>query len=106
MIEPILAVVAFLGNPFQASVSTSIAGAVMILGGISYRSAKKRRLGQVKETPMRRGVELTLLAAILVIILFQNNLIDLIESDPVPNLIIPVWALLAYFIELFRHRRS
>ncbi len=75
-----------------------IAGPVMILGALAYRSAKKRKLGEVKSTPIRQVVEIALLLLISVMILAQNNVLHLIETDPVPNLLIPVGAILAYLV--------
>src|SRR5262249_47308704 len=45
-----------------------IAGVVMILGALAYRSAKKRRLGEAKSTLMRRCLEIGLLMLICLVI--------------------------------------
>jgi len=37
--------------------------------------------------------------------LAQNNLKNLIATDPVPNLIIPLWAILAYLIMALMPKR-
>jgi hypothetical protein len=73
-----------------------IAGVVMILGALAYRSAKKRRLGEVKSTLMRLCFEIGLLVLICAVIGLQSDLKYLIATDPVPNVIIPLWAIVAY----------
>jgi hypothetical protein len=73
-------------------------GTVMILGALAYRSAKKRKLGEVKSTGLRQAIEVTLLLLIAMIILLQNDIKYLIATDPVPNAVIPAWAIIAYLI--------
>jgi len=73
----------------------------MILGALAYRSAKKRKLGEVKSTLTRQLVEVALLLGICVVVLGQNNLKTLIATDPVPNFVIPLWAIIAYLIAAF-----
>jgi hypothetical protein len=70
----------------------------MILGALAYRSAKKRRLGEVAPSFMRRMFELTAILLIGLIVLSQNDLKSLINSDPGPYFVIPGWAVLAYLI--------
>jgi len=72
------------------------AGVVMILGALAYRSAKKRRTGEAKSTFTRQFLEIASLVLICLVILMQNNLKYLIATDPVPNAVIPIWAILAY----------
>jgi hypothetical protein len=92
-----LARVATLGaNSFEPGSSTLQAGVVIILGALAYRSAKKRRIGEAKSTLTRRFLEIASLVLICLVILMQNNLKYLIETDPVPNALIPIWAILAY----------
>lgn len=85
-------------NNFEPGSSMLQAGAVMILGAIAYRSAKKRRNGEAKSTPTRQFLEIVSLVLICLVILMQNNLKYLIATDPVPNALIPIWAILAYLI--------
>ncbi len=75
-----------------------IAGPIMILGALAYRSAKRRKLGTAKSTSFRKYLEITAICIIIAGVLFQKNLPYLIATDPVPNLIIPLWALIAYLI--------
>jgi len=75
-----------------------IAGPVIILGALAYRSAKKRKLGEVHNTAMRKGLEISALIIIAAAILLQNDLKTLIATDPVPSLVIPLWAIIAYVV--------
>jgi hypothetical protein len=89
----------------QPNLAPSIGALIMILGALAYRSAKKRKLGETKTTLTRQALELTLLLLICLIVLAQNNLMYLINTDPVPNLIIPLWAILAYLTVALRPNR-
>jgi hypothetical protein len=91
-------------NPHVAGtqkLDTLIGGVVMILGALAYRSAKKPKLGEAKWILTRRFLEIALLVLICVLILAQNNLSYLIATDPVPNLIVPIWAIVAYLVIAF-----
>ena len=89
--------VATLGaNSFEPGSSMPEAGVVMILGALAYRSAKKRRIGEAKSSLTRQFLEIASLVLICLVILMQNNLKYLIATDPVPNAVIPIWAILAY----------
>lgn len=87
----VLSILAGLSNP-----SASITGMVITLGALAYRSAKKRKLGTVRSSLSRPAIELVAILTALAVVLLQNDLAFLIQSDPVPNLIIPVWVLVAY----------
>jgi hypothetical protein len=78
-----------------------IAGIVMFLGALAYRSAKKRRLGEATSIRTRQFLEVALLVLICIAVLRQHNLSDLIKTDPVPNIVMPVWAILVYFAVAF-----
>ncbi len=73
----------------------------MILGALAYRSAKKRKLGEAKSTLTRQLIEIALVVLICLAVLAQKDLIYLIATDPVPNVIIPLWAIVAYLIVVF-----
>ena len=75
-----------------------VAGPVMILGALAYRSAKKRKLGEAKSLAERKVVEVLLLLAICAIVLMQKNLKELIATDPFSNLLVPLWAIVAYLV--------
>jgi len=74
----------------------------MVLGALVYRSVKKRRLALVASTPFRRALELIGLVVIAASVLLQNNLFDRLYFDPIPNLLVPLWAFGACFIAFFR----
>jgi hypothetical protein len=78
----------------------------MILGALAYRSAKKRRLGEVDSTLTRRAIEYALLLTLILIVLLQNNLAYLIASDPVPNALIPLGAVIAYLVVVLLPRKT
>jgi len=81
---------------FEPGSSMPQAGIVMILAALAYRSAKKRRIGEASPTLTRQFLEIASLVLICLVILMQNNLKYLIVTDPVPNAVIPIWAILAY----------
>lgn len=99
----ILGVLGFLGG--IASVSKGdhkgdglLAGILMIIGALTYKSAKKRKLGIVRDTKTRVAFEVIALIILIALVLLQNNLIYRIETDPVPNVLVPVGALIAYTV--------
>ena len=83
-----------------------IAGPVIILGALAYRSAKKRKLGEVHNTALRKGLEISALIIIAAAILLQKDLKTLIATDPVPNQIIPLWVIIAYIVIAFKAKQS
>ena len=97
----ILGVLYFISGP--ASIQSGgdgaglIAGPIMILGAAAYRSRKRRLIGLKPGTLLTRALEAAALAIILLLVGLQNDLLTLIRMDPVPNLIIPLWACIAYF---------
>lgn len=95
----ILGFLSFAGSVANPSNSSGfVAGPVIILGALAYRSAKKRKLSEVSNTALRKVLELLALIAIAAAILLQNDLKNLIVTDPVTNLIIPLWAIIAYVV--------
>ena len=80
-------------SPQQDTLRTGI---VMVLGALAYRSARKRRLGEVKSTRTRISFEIILLAAICAVILGQNNFSQRMVINAVTNVLVPAWALVAY----------
>ena len=83
-----------------------IAGPVIILGALAYRSAKKRKLGEVHDTSLHKGLEGLALIIVAAAILLQKDLITLIATDPVPNLIIPLWVIIAYVVVAFKAKQA
>ena len=91
-----LSIVAGLANP--PKFSNFIAGLVAVIGSLIYRSAKKAKLQLATASVTRDVGEAIGVALILGIVGLQRDLLTLMYYDPVPNLILPVWALLAYGI--------
>ena len=90
----------------QLKASSANAGLIMLIGAFAYRSAKKRYLGEVKNTSPRKVVELIGMLIIVLLIVLQKDLIDLLATDPVPNLIVPLWALIAYIIVFIKKQQT
>lgn len=86
--------------------SLLIAGPIIILGALAYRSAKKRMLGEVTASMLRKGLEALAIAVIVASVLLQNDLNNQVITDPVPNLIIPLWAIVAYTIIALKKKKE
>jgi hypothetical protein len=80
----------FLSNP--------IAGVVTLLGSAAYRSAKRTRLGLAKPSWYRTTLEAGAIVTIVAMVGLQRDFGDVAYEDPVPNLLLPAWALIAYGI--------
>ena len=93
-----LGILSFAGSLNPVNPSGLLAGPIIILGVLAYRSAKKQMLGEVKTTLLRKGLEVSALVIIAAAVLLQNDLKTRIATDPVPNMIIPLWAIIAYII--------
>jgi hypothetical protein len=78
-----------------------ITGPVILLGAYAYRSAKKRRLGEVPNTKLRFAVELAAMVLLIAAIVLQNDLKRLIAEDPFPNFAIPLWVVVAYVVAIW-----
>ena len=75
-----------------------ISGFIVILGALAYRSAKKRKWGEVKSSVPRIVAELAAILVIGVLIFGQNNLVAQMVNDPVPNVLIPLLAVIPYVV--------
>ena len=73
----------------------------MIFGALIYRSAKKRRESG-KGGSIRILAEVVGLLVILFMVFGQAELKRNIILDPVPNFIIPLWAVIAYAYGAYR----
>jgi phage tail protein X len=73
-------------------------GIVIILGALAYRSAKKRKLGEVTNSLLRKALEITGVIIAIASVALQKNFLQVLEADPVPNLIIPLWVVIAYIL--------
>ena len=96
----------FISGVKSGSPSGLVTGPVIILGALAYRSAKKRKIGEVNNTRLRKGLEMLAVVMIAAAILLQKDLINLIYTDPVPNMIIPLWAIIAYTVIAFKTRKT
>ena len=76
-------------------------GFVLLLGGLAYRSAKKRYLGEGRISFSWKIFEAVLLAAMLAAVLLQNNFLDRAYFHPIANVIVPILVLIAYVV-IFR----
>ena len=77
---------------------TALNGEVMVLGAAAYRSAKKRKLGQVEGSKLRIGLELLGLILLVLLVVLRDDLKTEIVAHPVGNLLAPLWALIAYAV--------
>lgn len=75
-----------------------VGGPIIILGAIAYRSAKKRKLGEVKSSLTRKSLEVVILLLICFLAFARNDLREALIIHPFASLIIPVWTILAYLI--------
>lgn len=106
----ILGILTFLGSIAQISSgslhASTLAGEGMIFGSLAYRSLKKRRLGLVESTKLRQFLEIIALGLIIALVVLQKDFQIQLAQDPVPNVIIPVWALIAYSVIYFKRQSS
>ena len=86
--------------------SNLFTGIVMVLGGLAYRSAKKRYLLETPNTNSRRLGETVSLAIALASVLLQNDLWLRMAYQPIPYIIAPAWALVAYAIISMKKQRE
>ena len=82
----------------------AVSGVVMVFGALAYKSAKKRWLGEAKSTMTRQLLEIALLVVVCVAVLAQPNLKHLMVTDPIPNVVIPIWAIVAYLVIALKPR--
>jgi len=94
LILGVLSVVAGLVKPS----STLIGGIIIVLGALAYRSAKNRKCGEVTTSLVRKALEVFAIGIIIALILLQRNAMYYIKTDPFPNLVIPLWAIIAYLV--------
>jgi len=100
----ILILVSGLNNP-QGQGSSIYAGLAIIFGSIAYKSAKKRKLKIVQDTSLRKTLEIIALILIVAGTVFQNNLIINWVNDPFPNVIIPIWIIIAYLVVIIKKQK-
>jgi len=93
-----LCLVAGITNPTNFNIDLGIAGAVVILGVLAYKSAKKRKAGLVKNNISRIILEIAAIIITFLIIFLKKDIWDLMYYHPWANTIIPIWVWVAYFI--------
>jgi hypothetical protein len=100
----VLGLVYFVGSfsPSNPSKDGSIAGPVMVLGALAYRSAKRRALGEVPASVARQVIETIVILLIVASVVFRNDLRTAIAINPAPTLFIPGWCVVAYAIAAVR----
>ena len=74
---------------------------VTLFGALAYRSAKKRHLGEVKNTTTRVVIECVFIALITLAVVMQNDLRDQIAEHPAVNVLPLAWALIAYVVAIW-----
>ena len=84
----------------------SITGLIIIVGASACRSAKKRKIGAVGASTLRLSMEISAILIVILAIVAQKGLAKLIVEDPVPNLIIPAWVVIAYLYVFIGARKS
>jgi hypothetical protein len=76
-------------------VGGTIWGPALMLQGLAYRSAKKRKLGEVNKGRVRQAIELSLVSVSLGMMLLLNDLKFYLATDPFPFVVIFI-GLIAY----------
>ncbi len=95
----IICLLGLAGNLAQQNLTSSfLVGPVITLGALAYRSAKKRYLGEVNNTLLRKSLEILSIVIILALVLLQNNVLWQMANNPFSNLFVPLWAIIAYVI--------
>lgn len=79
-------------------------GIVAILGAIAYRSAKKRAMGQAKNTAIRVCLEIAAIVVPIFLIVRQREFFDRFYVNPFCYGIIPLWVIIAYVVAFVRKR--
>ena len=87
------------------SIDNFFGGAWIVLGVLAYKSAKKRKLGLVKNSIVRQTLELAVFFILIGDIFLQvlgggaeRNMVN----DPFNFLFIPAWVIIAYCFIVFR----
>ena len=80
-------------------------GMQMLLGAVAYKWAKKRKYGEIPNTSLRKVSEGIFMFFVISITIFRNDLALAVSSDPVPNLIIPAWVVIAYLVVVLKKNK-
>lgn len=79
-------------------------GWVILFGALAYKSAKKRKLGLVKDTNLRKVLEAAAIVLIVLFTLVTDR--SILVNDPFPHLVIPIWAVGAYISMLIKNTQK
>jgi len=79
-------------------------GIFVTFGALAYRSAKKRILGEVTTSLLRKVLELVAIAIIVALFLLPNDLLNIMSYRPVEYIIIPLWAIVPYIIIVLKRK--
>jgi len=97
LVVGVLMTVGSLTNPSpKTTLDDSLPGLCMILGALAYSSAKQRKLKLVENTKWRKLLEFLAMILIVALILLGPNIPQLIQGGDITNLVILVWAIVAY----------
>jgi hypothetical protein len=83
-----------------------VSAPIIILGALAYRSAKKRMLGQVPSTAVRKAAEALAMLLIVLLVILRENLAALAAVQPFHYVLVPAWAIIAYLAVAFRKPRG
>jgi len=76
-----------------------IMGVIIILGALAYRSAKKRKIGEVKSSIIMKSMELVAMGIITsLFIFFMIRIPESLIENPVFLLIAPLWTIIVYIV--------
>jgi len=77
-------------------------GVIIILGALAYRCAKKRKIGEVNSSIIRKSMELIAMGIITsVFIFFMIRIPEGLIENPVFLLIAPLWTIIAYIVVIW-----
>lgn len=83
-----------------------VCGLVILLCAIAYKSAKKRKLGIKRNSVPRIILEFVAIFVSLFLVFWRNDLKLAIASDPLPVIVLPMWAFIAYAFVIFKRQRT
>ena len=105
LVVGVLMTVGSLTNPSPTTtLDDSLPGLCMILGALAYSSAKQRKLKLVENTRWRKLLEFLATVLIVALILLGPNIPQLIQDGDITNLVILVWAIVAYLFAVPKGR--
>lgn len=78
----------------------TLPGWAVLFGSLAYKFAKKRRLGLVPDTNLRKVLEVGVILLIALSMLLTDR--STMVNDPVPYLVLPLWVVIAYIVILVK----